>query len=401
MTSKNDKEENWDDKPLSPPRGTPPGAKSTCSSQENNWRLMADQDPHPDSVAGESGHGTMTIETEPVTDNEELIGAVGGTDENSSTQHHSDIEWNDEDLLIEINDENVTIHQTPAASLTPVPVLNKSEMLSPQESPGAKKPCFRELTAPLLLKSAPPLCLKPDYSDAKLVGYTWPSLTSVIPWIKYEAQNMMTLICRHEPQCIREDNHIQYIVAMLVWFCQWKQDHGQWPLLPACDFQFGAMATATIKTQVVSVVKETEITQGEMQALRVHTTLQYLAEVSPKSPPAGQIAQNVQLIMRPLQQADISFMPLAVLGYAVSTQSRGASVETDVLFADISSLPQSVGWAGDMPQLGDQPKPEDYEFAMGEMTLESASSTGAIEPNIEAVKQNLETEAQEDGVDEK
>ena len=71
----------------------------------------------------------MTVKTEPVADNEELIRAVGGTDENPSTQPCSDVEWNDEDLLI--NDENITKHQTPAASSTPVPVLNESEMLSP------------------------------------------------------------------------------------------------------------------------------------------------------------------------------------------------------------------------------------------------------------------------------
>ena len=53
--------------------------------------------------------------------------------------------------------------------------------------------------------------------------------------------------------------------------------------------------------------------------------------------------------MQPLQQADISFMPHAVLGYAVSTQSRGTSVETNISCTDIPSLPLSVGWAGDMP----------------------------------------------------
>ena len=68
---------------------------------------MADQDLCPDSVAGDSGHGTMTAET--VADNEELIRAVGGIDENPSTQHCSDVKWND-DVLIEINDENITIH---------------------------------------------------------------------------------------------------------------------------------------------------------------------------------------------------------------------------------------------------------------------------------------------------
>ena len=106
---------------------------------------------------------------------------------------------------------------------------------------------------------------------------------------------------------------------------------------------------ATIKTRVISVIKETDMTLGEMQTLRVRTTLHYLAEVGPKSPPAGHIAQSVQSIMWPLQQADISFMSHAVLGYAVSTRLRGTSVETDVSFADISSLPSSLGSVGDMP----------------------------------------------------
>ena len=35
---------------------------------------------------------------------------------------------------------------------------------------------------------------------------------------------------------------------------------------------------------------------------------------------------------------------------------------------------------------------------MGEMTLDSASLTRVVEPDIEAVKKNPEAEAQEDGV---
>ena len=50
-------------------------------------------------------------------------------------------------------------------------------------------------------------------------GVHMASFANVIPWIKYEAQNMMELTWRHELQCIREDNHIQYVVAMLMWFC--------------------------------------------------------------------------------------------------------------------------------------------------------------------------------------
>ena len=45
---------------------------------------------------------------------------------------------------------------------------------------------------------------------------------------------------------------------------------------------------------------------------------QYLAEMGPKSPPPGHITQCLQFIMQPLQQAEISFMPHAVLGYATS-----------------------------------------------------------------------------------
>ena len=118
------------------------GARSVLLPKEKEWKLMADQDPHPDSVAGDSGHGMMTVEVETVTDDEELIGAVGGTDENPSTQHCSDAKWNDEDLFIEINDENVTIQRTPAAASNPVPISNESEMLSSPESPGGKKPCI-------------------------------------------------------------------------------------------------------------------------------------------------------------------------------------------------------------------------------------------------------------------
>ena len=86
------------------------GAQSVLPPQEDEWKLMADQDPHFDSVAGDPGHETMIVEPEPVADNEELIRAVGGTDENPSTQHCSDVKWNDKDLLTKINDENITVH---------------------------------------------------------------------------------------------------------------------------------------------------------------------------------------------------------------------------------------------------------------------------------------------------
>ena len=61
-------EENWDEEPQLPPQETPPGAKSMAPSQEDEWKLMVDQDPCSISVAGDFGHGTMaaTGEYEPI-----------------------------------------------------------------------------------------------------------------------------------------------------------------------------------------------------------------------------------------------------------------------------------------------------------------------------------------------
>ena len=154
---------------------------------------------------------------------------------------------------------------------------------------------------------------------------------------------------KQELQCIREVDHLWYIIAMIVWFCRWRQQQGWWPPLPACGFQVGALATAIIKTQVVSVTLVVEMTPGERQVLWVLTTLQYLAKVGPKSPPLGHVSHSMQSIMQPLQQAEISFTPHTILGYATLIRLRSTSVEMDVSCADISSLPSSVGSAGDMP----------------------------------------------------
>ena len=195
-----------------------------------------------------------------------MNGAVGGIEENVpagidkniSAGYLSDLEWKEEDPLIEINDENVTIPQMPAAALTPVQALTENVKFSPMELPMGKKPCFQESTVVHLLKAAPPLCLEPDYSDAELVGYTQPLLTNIIPWIKYKTQNMMEPTFRQDLHCIREVDHLQYIIAMLVWFRQWRQEHRSWPSLPACGFQVSALAMATTKTRVVSITSEIE-----------------------------------------------------------------------------------------------------------------------------------------------
>ena len=74
-------EENWDEEPPLPPQETLPGMRPILPSQEDEWKLIVNQDPHSGSVAGDSGHGMMvtTSEAKPVDSNEELIRAVVGS----------------------------------------------------------------------------------------------------------------------------------------------------------------------------------------------------------------------------------------------------------------------------------------------------------------------------------
>ena len=85
-----------------------------------------------------------------------------------------------------------------------------------------------------------------------------------------------------------------------------------------------------------------------------------------------------------------------MLGYGTSVQSS-TSIETDVSYADISSLPFSVCSMGDMPRPNDRPK--DYESAMGGMTLDSASSTGTEEQGIKDMERELVVKEEQGGMD--
>ena len=140
-----------------------------------------------------------TGEDEPIKSIEELVGAVGvGVDERVATEHLSDVKWRDDDPLFMLDDKNVTKPQTPAAALTPVQTCEEEDKaVSLFESPLWKKPCFCESIAECLSKTAP-TCLKPNYNDAELVRFSQLSLLNIIPWIKYEAQNMLEPSFRQE-----------------------------------------------------------------------------------------------------------------------------------------------------------------------------------------------------------
>ena len=59
-------------------------------------------DDRPGSIAGDSGHGTMTATggTESIKDVKELTGAIGGVNGSASVEYLSDVEWRDDDPLL-------------------------------------------------------------------------------------------------------------------------------------------------------------------------------------------------------------------------------------------------------------------------------------------------------------
>ena len=131
-------------------------------------------------------------------------------------EYLSDVEWRDDDPLFVFDDDNVTKPQTPTAASTPIKACEEEDQVAPAfKSPLRTKPCFPESIADQLSKTAPG-CLKPNYDEKELVGFTRPSLVDVIPWIKYEAQNMAELSFRQELLCIRETEHLRYIIAIYI-----------------------------------------------------------------------------------------------------------------------------------------------------------------------------------------
>ena len=150
---------------------------------------------------------SATGEDDPINSTGELVGAVGEVSESVPAEHLSDVKWRDDDPLFMFDDENVTKPKTQTAALTPIQAWEEDKAVSPLKSPLGKKSCFQESIAEHLSKTAP-TCLKPNYNNAELVGYTWPSLGNIIPWIEYEAQNMSEASFRQELKCIKEVEHL-------------------------------------------------------------------------------------------------------------------------------------------------------------------------------------------------
>ena len=96
------------------------------------------------------------------------------------------------------------------------------------------------------------------------------------------------------------------------------------------------------------------LTIGEMQALKMLIALQCLTEVGPRRPAPGYMCQCVELIMHAMMAIGIGFTAHAVLASALlGCSSWSTLLEIDVLTADISLLPSSVGSARDLVKRAD------------------------------------------------
>ena len=91
------------------------------------------------------------------------------------------------------------------------------------------------------------------------------------------------------------------------------------------------------------------LAMGKMQALKMLITLQCLAEAGPWKPISGYVSQCVESLVCPLMAMGIGFTAHAVMVSAPSGHSsHSTSLEMDISTADISSLPSSIGSAGDL-----------------------------------------------------
>ena len=206
----NQEQEDWDADLTPSPCLSLPELKDMVS--------QLNQDPRAELTA-DSGHGTISMEEdikpnavkeEPIKDDTSYIALdnSGGPD---------DLTWSTDIAYFELTNDSTMACKTPVAASTPVVVPAGDTVLSSPESPWSKKPCVCEMVAERL-QSTSTVIMEPDYKDTPLNGYREPYLSEVIPWICFEAQNMMEPLWWTEMASIKQNKNIRYIAAMFVWF---------------------------------------------------------------------------------------------------------------------------------------------------------------------------------------
>ena len=254
------------------------------------------QDPKVESTAN-SGDGTMAME-EDIKSNtveEELIKDDTSCTALNNSGRPDDLTWNTDIPYFKFTDDSAMTCETLVAASMPVMAPAEDAMLPSPESPWNKKPCVHELMAERPLQSASMVIMEPDYKDAPLIGYKRPDLSEVIPWICFKAQNMMEPPWQTEMASIKQDENNRYIALMFVWFKCWKVRSASWPSLPRCNFVLDQEISDTVDLRLAPTLGKLDLSLGELQALKVLTTLQCLAEMGPQKLALGYTCQCVEL----------------------------------------------------------------------------------------------------------
>ena len=149
-----------------------------------------------------------TVEEEPIKDDTSYtaLNNSGGPDDLTLNAHIP---------YFEFTDNSAMACKTPVAVSMLMVAPAGDALLSSPESPRSKKPCVCETVAERL-QNASMVSMEPDYKDAPLIGYKRPYLSEVIPWICFEAQNMMEPPWLTEMASTKQDENIRYITVMFV-----------------------------------------------------------------------------------------------------------------------------------------------------------------------------------------
>ena len=177
------------------------------------------QDPRAELTAN-SRHGTIAMEEDVKlnTVEEELIKDDTSCTALNNSGGPDDLTWNADIPYFKFTNDSAMACKTLVAASMPVVASAGDAVLSSPESPWNKKLCVHESMAERLLQSASTVIMEPDYKDAPLIGYKRPDLSEVIPWIHFEAQNMMEPLWWTEMASIKQEENIRYIVVMFIWF---------------------------------------------------------------------------------------------------------------------------------------------------------------------------------------
>ena len=178
---------------------------------------------------------------------------------------------------------------------------------------------------------------------------------------------------------IMQDEIVQYVAAMFMWFRRWQLARGSWPRLPLGEVELGREMEEEIDLRLHRALRCNVMAMGEMQALKVLIALQCLAEAGPRKPASGYVSQCIKSLVCPLMAMGIGFMAHAMMASVPSGRSsHSTSLETDVSTAGISSLLSSVRSSRELANRAGSEAAMDVSTTVSMETASETPSEGTI-----------------------